>query len=407
MAHCPVYARWRLAADRLSADKSADWYFKSRTVARVDEGQLITHRARMLSRMAAACGEMDDDLGFLTRLAELGSGGRFLDLCAAPGGFTAETLRRAPLSLGTVVSLPESAGGLVLLLTEEQQRSCSVLRRDVTRLAEDGLSYACDVAYADGLPTERGGTHEFFEGWRALMAAQLSLALKNLRPGGALVLRTCLTLRMPDAHILCLLRPMFGAAAAQKPRTSGRALVSTCFVVFSDYCGSGHEDSGAAIARADAVLQGTGEFCDDEAVEESSDWLASLLSPSWSAYAVEVERFHAGVREPQPGGEAPWRRNTAEATPGGGASWRRKSPETTPAAESPWRRKSPEASPVTESPWRRMAAPPRAAPRAQYFATRPKEPVAEVCSHYMRLGECKFEQLYPGKGKCKFMHPPR
>lgn len=132
---------------------------------------------------------------------------RFLDLCMAPGGFSAIVKKFNPLVLSYGITLPEGDGGHKLRYTKK----CNIKQMDLTMLLkefgvdkipdshpqrEDFITerpfetIRFDLVLCDGqvLRTHlRPEYREIFEAVR-LTVAQLILALQRLRDGGTLIM---------------------------------------------------------------------------------------------------------------------------------------------------------------------------------------------------------------------------
>lgn len=134
---------------------------------------------------------------------------RVLDLCMAPGGFSATALKKNSDAVIRGISLPDACGGHQMLLEEDIRSQCQFL--DITMLAtEFGVSPipqnhpehssfitnrpyhgdSFELVLCDGqlLRTHRRPEHrEKFEGLR-LRTSQLILALQRIATGGTLVM---------------------------------------------------------------------------------------------------------------------------------------------------------------------------------------------------------------------------
>ena len=140
--------------------------------------------------------------------SERGEIARILDLCMAPGGYTASALKYNPTAIACGVTLPLAKGGHKMLLRSSRH---SVKFLDITMLASEfgvdevplahpeyanfsgerpylGLTF--DLVFCDGqvLRTHhRAAYRERHEALR-LTVSQLILALQRIRPGGTLVM---------------------------------------------------------------------------------------------------------------------------------------------------------------------------------------------------------------------------
>lgn len=137
---------------------------------------------------------------------------QILDLCMAPGGFSAYTIRKNPMSTVDAFSLPEAEGGHPVLLSFGKRNTrVQVHFTDITMWAKElgvddipeshpevskfqsGWPYSCksyDLVICDGQALR---THEVAEYRRhgeqtRLTNTQLVLGLQRIRPGGTLIM---------------------------------------------------------------------------------------------------------------------------------------------------------------------------------------------------------------------------
>jgi 23S rRNA U2552 (ribose-2'-O)-methylase RlmE/FtsJ len=156
--------------------------------------------------------EIGDELQLSThaisQALDPGENVKILDLCMAPGGYTASALKYNPGGTAFGITLPPEQGGNEVLLKSSQS---TVQYLDITMLAKEfgvddipithpehasfldqrpyyGQTF--DLVFCDGqvLRThQRAEYREYFEGLR-LTVSQLILALQRIRPGGTLIM---------------------------------------------------------------------------------------------------------------------------------------------------------------------------------------------------------------------------
>ena len=152
--------------------------------------------------------ELQNNTNALAVTPERGEVVRILDLCMAPGGYTASALKYNPTAIACGVTLPLAKGGHKMLLQSSRQ---SVQFRDVTMFAaEFGVdevpfahpehaSFSSErpyigqtfhLVFCDGQVLRTHQRAEYREQQEALRLAvsQLILALQRIHPGGTLVM---------------------------------------------------------------------------------------------------------------------------------------------------------------------------------------------------------------------------
>ncbi len=152
--------------------------------------------------------ELQARTGALTGTSKCGEDLKILDLCMAPGGYTASALKYNPTARACGVTLPSEIGGHKLILKSYQS---SVMFLDITMLARefgvdevpvthpDRASFRSvrpffaqtfHLVFCDGqvLRTHRRAEYREPQEARRLTLSQLILALQRISPGGTLVM---------------------------------------------------------------------------------------------------------------------------------------------------------------------------------------------------------------------------
>lgn len=163
---------------------------------------------RMYLMMQELGSELHAETGALLPKVPQGQNLRVLDLCMAPGGYSASVLKLDPSAVIRGISLPIANGGHKLLLHRPWQLKCQF--QDITMLAaECGITsipethpeyaefsmerpYAgesFELVFCDGqtLRMHQRAEYRRFEPTR-LLTAQLILALQRIAEGGTLVM---------------------------------------------------------------------------------------------------------------------------------------------------------------------------------------------------------------------------
>jgi 23S rRNA U2552 (ribose-2'-O)-methylase RlmE/FtsJ len=151
--------------------------------------------------------ELEDQTHALSQISDGTETVKILDLCMAPGGYTASALKYNPGATAFGITLPLAQGGHKVLL---KSNSSTVLFQDITMLAKEFgfdnpppthpehksflnerpyLEHKFHLVFCDGqvLRThERAEYREQHEA-RRLTVSQLIMALQRIRPGGTMI----------------------------------------------------------------------------------------------------------------------------------------------------------------------------------------------------------------------------
>jgi 23S rRNA U2552 (ribose-2'-O)-methylase RlmE/FtsJ len=208
-----------------------------------------------LAKMGRIMQEVDEKSGLLQGKPRIG---RFLDVGAAPGGFSHYFLNSRPGSLGVGINLPRERGGHIFAASVEESRY-QLHHQDLT----DGEFFArhplinenpglfdlvvLDCLYLDnkewnlpeeseaGMKLTKGKFHENHSlGEDVLLATQLFLALHNLSSNGSLIARLTSQGHSKSNLILMGLRNLFKSVVVVKP-TICHSVRSSCYVVFDGF----------------------------------------------------------------------------------------------------------------------------------------------------------------------------
>ena len=192
--------------------KDVDRYFAQRRKnADTANRKVETNFYNMMRNMGA---EMNRKTSALTLPSESDSGARVLDLCIAPGGFSAATLELNPMANIDGVSLPLDEGGHRVILPCKKRNGTAVhiMFGDITMFAAEygvdldsipsdhpdadkfsprrpynGRTY--DLVFCDGQVLRTHKRKDYREECEAtrLTNAQLILGLQRIKPGGTMI----------------------------------------------------------------------------------------------------------------------------------------------------------------------------------------------------------------------------
>ncbi|KAK3301883.1 uncharacterized protein B0T15DRAFT_442103 [Chaetomium strumarium] len=215
LEHLPIYRELCELRRQGWQNEAGDTHFqqqRQRADNADDKGKVV------FFKMMRAIGlELDRATSALTIQGGGNSQPAILDLCMAPGGFSAAALYRNPSALVRGISLPPSQGGHEMLLREasttDSDAQVYVSFRDITLLAgEMGTSASnipashpeatsfsfdrpfleqkFDLVFCDGQVLRTHERLEYREKREAsrLLTAQLVLALQRIREGGTMVI---------------------------------------------------------------------------------------------------------------------------------------------------------------------------------------------------------------------------
>jgi len=167
--------------------------------------------------------DIDNGVAYSERAAEIAmekGSCWFLDFGFAPGGMSDVLLTSHPEMRGIGVSLDPAEGGNVYLDSLKKHDRFTPLIGDVIEMARNDL----DIVKAANLPPDFDGfdfaivgitIHQEWEGENVnelkdlLHFSQLYLSLKYLKPGGMVLMRMHMSLRLIDCHFLSLMLSLF------------------------------------------------------------------------------------------------------------------------------------------------------------------------------------------------------
>ena len=151
--------------------------------------------------------ELEDQTQALSQISDGTEKVKILDLCMAPGGYTASALKYNPGATAFGITLSPAQGGHKMLL---KSNNSTVLFRDITMLAKEFgfddlppthpehksflnerpyLEHKFYLVFCDGqvLRTHQRAEYREQHEARRLTTSQLILALQRIRPGGTMV----------------------------------------------------------------------------------------------------------------------------------------------------------------------------------------------------------------------------
>jgi 23S rRNA U2552 (ribose-2'-O)-methylase RlmE/FtsJ len=190
---------------------------------------------------------------------------KILDLCMAPGGYTASALKNNPLATAFGITLPAEEGGHKVLLQTSRSR---ILFLDITMLAKEFgvdnpplthpdhvkflterpfLEHNFNLIFCDGQVLRTHQRAEWRESHEALRLAvsQLILALQRIRKGGTLIMLLHKLEAWHTTELLYLFQ-QFSSIQVFKPK-SKHAIRSSFYLIAKDV----QPDTDAAKAAVD------------------------------------------------------------------------------------------------------------------------------------------------------------
>ncbi|SLM35606.1 S-adenosyl-L-methionine-dependent methyltransferase-like [Lasallia pustulata] len=202
----PAFRRLEELREKGWSNPKGDEYFEKQR-SRADNAR--GGQEYMFFRMMQGIGdELQASTDALTVTSERGEVVKILDICMAPGGYTASALKYNPAAIACGVTLPLAKGGHKLLLPSSQY---SVEFLDITMLASEFgvdevpsahpehdsfsserpyLGQTFHLVFCDGqvLRTHQRAEHREQHEALRLTVSQLIFALQRIRPGGTLVM---------------------------------------------------------------------------------------------------------------------------------------------------------------------------------------------------------------------------
>jgi 23S rRNA U2552 (ribose-2'-O)-methylase RlmE/FtsJ len=252
--------------------------------------------------------ELEEQTHALSRVSEAAEDIKILDLCMAPGGYSASALKYNPSATAFGITLPLAQGGHKVLL-----KPSTVLYLDITMLAKEfGVddpphshpehknfltqrpysNHKFNLIFCDGqvLRTHRRAEYREPHEARRLTVSQLILALQRILPGGTMII---LLHKAESWNTVELLYQFarFSSISLFKPRQK-HALRSSFYLIAKDV----QPDAEAAKSAVEkwkrswwnATFGGvheTGEFD----VKASTDYVENVLE-EFGAQLVELGR---------------------------------------------------------------------------------------------------------------------
>jgi 23S rRNA U2552 (ribose-2'-O)-methylase RlmE/FtsJ len=188
------------------ANARGDEYFKQQRHRADNAGKDDALKFYMMMQQIGD--ELQESTKALSQPSNGADGIKILDLCMAPGGYTASALKYNPGATAFGITLPPAQGGHEVLLSSPKS---SILFLDITMLAKEFgvetlplthpdrmsflsdtpyLEHTFDLVFCDGqvLRTHQRGEHRQRQEALRLAVSQLILALQRIRTGGTLIM---------------------------------------------------------------------------------------------------------------------------------------------------------------------------------------------------------------------------
>lgn len=271
--------------------------------------------------------EMNNVTGALTLGQDSDSNIQVLDLCMAPGGFSAAVLDLNPTASIHAISLPQQEGGhRVLLHLAPRDSRLRILFTDITMLAAeygvDLVNIPCDhpdvakfkplrayegkqynLVLCDGqvLRTQKRETYRERHEATRLTNAQLILGLQRIKPGGTLII---LLHKLESWDTMMLVREFAAFATIDlfKP-VKAHAIRSSFYMIAKDVQPQSMEARLALKRYRElwhrATFGNGGEFGEDEVTEDVATVLEEF-GPRLVELGREVWRLQADALEKAP-----------------------------------------------------------------------------------------------------------
>ncbi|EKG17570.1 Ribosomal RNA methyltransferase RrmJ/FtsJ [Macrophomina phaseolina MS6] len=205
-ARVPVFVQLTALREKGWRNPLGDQYFEQQR-ERADKANHEQQR-NFFNMMQQIANEMNSATGFLSELNRKEEPQKLLDLCMAPGGFSAAVQRSCPKTELYGISLPESKGGYKLLIKIPKDR---VWFTDITMLSSEMgaieipsdhpdsanfshfrpfIAQAFDLVICDGQVLRNHPRKSYREQLEAsrLALSQLVFALQRIKAGGTLLM---------------------------------------------------------------------------------------------------------------------------------------------------------------------------------------------------------------------------
>ncbi|TVY54180.1 hypothetical protein LCER1_G004590 [Lachnellula cervina] len=371
-----------------------DAFFKAQR-ERADNAD-VSGEQKFFRMMIQIADEMNGLTGALSPQTARGPNMKVLDICMAPGGYTAAVLKFNPRASTFAITLPKDQGGHPIHI--ERSRLAGLQLLDVTMLVNEYTDkpippnhpdrekfltirpfrfHSFDLVFCDGMVLRTQQREDYREKNEVirLSTSQLILAMQRIKPGGTLVMLLHKIDSFPAANILHIFSK-FAKVEAFKPQKK-HATRSSFYMIAKDVQ-AGHEAAKAVVEEWREAWwkatfggeTGTGEPKLDppesvvlNMLEEFGEQLMEMGRPVWRTQGDALSRTeYAGdgsiVRSDNAVGlsnavkPSPWRdlRESLKEnvplpnsrSPVGSSSWRALRENVPPQST---------ASPITPSPW--------------------------------------------------------
>ncbi|TVY81576.1 hypothetical protein LSUE1_G003403 [Lachnellula suecica] len=301
--------------------EQGDEFFK-RQRAKADNSDYESEE-KFFIMMQQIAEEMNRMTGAFTVPTTYGKDIKTLDICMAPGGYTAAVLKRYPNAKCFGITLPKEQGGHPLHIDRKKLAGLQLL--DVTMLVKEFANrpvpvthpeqqkfltiqpfkfHSFDLVFCDGmvLRTQKRESHRETTEVTRLACSQLILALQRIKVGGTVVMLLHKIDSFPAANILYTFSK-FAKVQAFKPQKK-HSTRSSFYMIASKM----QPDSEAAKAAVDGWKQGwwkatfggeagTGERRENPSdsvvlnmLEEFGEQLVGMGRPVWGIQADALSR---------------------------------------------------------------------------------------------------------------------